>query len=394
MRPETKLIHHIQGCSETGAISTPIYQTSTFVQDAPGVNRGYDYSRSNNPTRAALESLIAELEGGHAGFAFGSGLAAVDAVAKLLSSGDHIVAVDDIYGGSYRSFTHIYQKLGIEVSYVDTTNPENVANALQPNTKLVWLESPTNPTLKISDIQQIARIAHAAGALVVVDNTFASPVLQKPIDLGADLVLHSATKYLAGHSDVIAGLVVTKTPELSEQIKFVQNASGAILGPFDSWLTIRGIETAYLRVTRQSNSAQKIAEWLEKQPGIRQVHYPGLKSHVNHYIAAKQQRGFGGVISFSLEEDTVSNAVKFVTETVLFQLAESLGGVKSLLCHPASMTHKGTPREIRQAAGITDSTIRLSIGIEDADDLISDLERALEITLKNITKEEACLTEA
>lgn len=383
MRPETKLIHSIQGCPETGALSTPIYQTSTFVQDAPGVNRGYDYARSNNPTRAALEALIAELEGGDAGFAFGSGLAAVDAVLKLLSSGDHIVAVDDIYGGSYRSFTRIYQKLGIDVTYVDTTNPENVALALQSNTKLVWLESPTNPTLKISDIQTISKIAHSAGALVVVDNTFASPILQKPIHLGADIIVHSATKYLAGHSDVIAGLVVTKTPELSEEIKFVQNASGAILGPFDSWLTIRGIETAYLRVQRQSESALKIATWLEKQPGIASVNYPGLKSHPNHYIAAKQQSGFGGVISFSLENDSEEAAVEFVTNTELFQLAESLGGVKSLLCHPARMTHKSTPREHRLAAGINDSTIRLSVGIEDADDLIEDLENTLSIISKN-----------
>lgn len=390
MQLETRLIHQIQGCSGTGAISTPIYQTSTFVQDAPGVNRGYDYARSNNPTRAALENLIANLEGGHAGFAFGSGLAAVDAVVKLLSAGDHIVAVDDIYGGSYRSFTHIYEKFGIDVSYVDTTDANNVLAAIRPETKLVWLESPTNPTLKISDIDAISGIAHKAGALVVVDNTFASPVLQRPFEWGADIVIHSATKYLAGHSDVIAGLVVTKTPELSEQIKFIQNATGGILGPFDSWLTIRGIETAWLRVHKQSESALKIAEWISHHPEVAEVHYPGLKSHLNHEIAAKQQDGFGGIITISLKEDTIEAAERFVTSTQLFKLAESLGGVKSLLCHPASMTHKSTPREHRLKAGIRDSTIRLSVGIEDTFDLIADLGQ----TFVKLKTEESCLTEA
>lgn len=389
MRPETKLLHHISGCSETGAISTPIYQTSTFVQDAPGVNRGYDYARSNNPTRAVLESLIAHLEGGAAGYAFASGLAAVDAVVKLLSAGDHIVAVDDIYGGSYRSFTHIYQKLGIEVTYVDTTKAENVAEAIQSNTKLVWLESPTNPTLKISDIATISEIAHASNALVVVDNTFASPILQRPIEFGADIIIHSATKYLAGHSDVIAGLVVTKTQELGDQIKFVQNATGGVLGPFDSWLTVRGIETADLRVRKQSESALKIARWLSKHPLVDKVHYPGLESHLNHNIAAKQQEAFGGVISFSLKEDTQDAAIRFVTSTQLFQLAESLGGVKSLLCHPANMTHKSTPVEHRLKAGIQDSLVRLSVGIEAAEDLIQDLEGAF---VKS-QKAEACLQE-
>lgn len=390
MRRETRLLHHIQGCRETGAISTPIYQTSTFVQDAPGVNRGYDYARSNNPTRAVLESTIADLEGGAAGYAFASGLAAVDAVVKLLSSGDHIVAVDDIYGGSYRSFTHIYEKLGIEVSYVDTTKVENVVNAIQSNTKLVWLESPTNPTLKISDIAQISEIVHARGALVVVDNTFASPILQRPIELGADIIIHSATKYLAGHSDVIAGLVVTKTQELGDKIKFVQNATGGVLGPFDSWLTIRGIETADLRVRKQSESAQLIAEWLENHPSIKHVNYPGLKSHVNHEVAASQQEAFGGVISFSLHDDTQEQAIEFVKNTSLFQLAESLGGVKSLLCHPATMTHKSTPIEHRLSAGINESLIRLSVGIEAVEDLIADLEE----TFATLKTEEPCLENA
>ncbi|KAB2814624.1 trans-sulfuration enzyme family protein [Phaeocystidibacter luteus] len=390
MRRETKLIHQISGCGETGAISTPIYQTSTFVQDAPGVNRGYDYARSNNPTRAALESLIAELEGGSNGYAFASGLAAVDAVVKLLSAGDHIVAVDDIYGGSYRSFTHIYEKLGIEVSYVDTSDPVNVAEAIRENTKLVWLESPTNPTLKVSDISAICEIAHRRNALVVVDNTFASPILQRPIEFGADIIIHSATKYLAGHSDVIAGLVVTKTPELGEQIKFVQNATGGILGPFDSWLTIRGIETADLRVRKQSESALKIARWLQSQPEVDIVNYPGLVTHPNHEVAKKQQEAFGGVISFSLVDDTQDAAIEFVTKTELFQLAESLGGVKSLLCHPATMTHKSTPREHRLQAGIHESTVRLSVGIEAAEDLIEDLQN----TFVSLQKSEPCLEKA
>lgn len=391
MKEETLLIHSVGVNDETGAISTPIYQTSTFVQEAPGVNKGFDYARSNNPTRQALEDLIATLEGGHKGFAFASGLAAVDAVVKLLSAGDHIVAVDDIYGGSYRSFTYIYKKFGIEVSYVDTTDAENVAKAIQSNTKLVWLESPTNPTLKISDIESIAKIAHQHNALLVVDNTFASPILQKPIALGADLIIHSATKYLAGHSDVIAGCVVTANEELSNQIKFIQNATGGILGPFDSWLTIRGIETASLRVFKQSENALKIAQWLENRPEVDKIYYPGLKGHKNHEIAARQQKAFGGVISFSLKVDTVDSAVSFVTSTGLFKLAESLGGVKSLLCHPASMTHKSTPPEHRQKAGIQDSLIRLSVGIEDADDLIDDLENAF---AKLSIPAEECLIEA
>jgi cystathionine beta-lyase len=347
------------------------------VQDAPGVNKGYDYARSNNPTRETLENIIAKLEGGIKASAFASGLAAIDAVVKLLQSGDEILAVDDIYGGAFRLFTHIYAKFGIKVNYVDTTDVANVLDAITPNTKLIWLESPTNPTLKISDIAGIAKIAKQYGILLCVDNTFASPVLQQPIKLGADLVVHSATKYLGGHSDLIAGLVVSATQELGEQIKFIQNASGAILSPNDSWLIIRGVETLHLRMQEHCRNAEKVATFLAQHPVINKVYYPGLLSHPNHHIAAKQQSGFGGIISFTLKNDTEDAAKQVVCSTQLFKLAESLGGIKSLLCHPANMTHKSIPAEKRRAAGVSDSLIRLSIGLEQADDLIRDIEQAL-----------------
>lgn len=372
----TQLIHSIPVDPLTGAVSVPIYQTSTFVQDAPGVNKGYDYARSGNPTRTALETLIATLEKGAEGIAFASGLAAIDAVIKLLESGDEILAVDDIYGGAFRIFTHIYQKFGITVRYVDTTVAENVLNSITPKTKLIWLETPTNPTLKVSDIESIAKIAKINNSLLCVDNTFASPALQQPIALGADIVVHSATKYLGGHSDLIAGLVVTKEKELGERIKFIQNASGAILSPFDSWLVIRGIETLQLRIKQHCINAQAIAGFLESHPEVEKVYYPGLKNHFNHAIAAKQARGFGGVVSFTLKENTIAAAAAFVTATNYFKLAESLGGVKSLLCHPAQMTHKSIPETIRRASGVADSLIRLSIGLEDVADLITDLENA------------------
>jgi cystathionine beta-lyase len=383
MKNETLAIHTILSDELTGAISTPIYQTSTFVQESPGTNKGYDYSRSNNPTRNALEQAIAKLEYGNAGFAFGSGLAAVDAILKLLSSGDEIIAVEDIYGGSFRLFEHIYKKLGITVHYVDACKVENVKNAINIKTKLIWLESPTNPTLKIADIKAIASIEKADDCYLVVDNTFASPVLQNPIKLGADIVLHSATKYLAGHSDVIAGLVVTATSYLSEKIKFIQNSTGAILGPFDSWLTLRGIQTLHLRVKKQCENAFHAALFLAQSEFVDKVYYPGLQNHPNYTIAKKQQNGlYGGIISFSLKEDYEENAIKFITSTKLFKLAESLGGVKSLVCHPATMTHKSTPKKHRHHVGINDSLIRLSFGIEDSQDLIKDLKQALDITIK------------
>lgn len=374
---DTQIIHDIPVDQLTGAISVPIYQTSTFVQEAPGLNKGFDYSRTNNPTRATLEQLLAKLEEGDAGFAFASGLAAIDAVLKLLKSGDEIIACDDIYGGTFRIFTHIYEKFGIKVTYVDTTNIENVLNAITEKTKFVWIETPTNPTLKISDIRAIAAIAKTVDALLVVDNTFASPILQQPITLGADVVIHSATKYLGGHSDIIAGAVITRTKALSEQLKFIQNSSGGVLGPFDSWLLIRGIETLPLRIKKHSENAKIIADFLVNHPAIKNLYYPGLATHPNHEVAAKQQSAFGSVISFSLKTDNIAAAEKVVTQTKLFKLAESLGGVKSLICHPAQMTHKSIPSITRQAAGISDSLIRLSVGLEDAEDLIADLKFAL-----------------
>ncbi|HWC53917.1 MAG TPA: PLP-dependent aspartate aminotransferase family protein [Chitinophagaceae bacterium] len=374
----TQLIHSIPVDPLTGAISVPIYQTSTFVQEAPGVNKGFDYARTNNPTRASLEEIIAKLEHGSTGIAFSSGLAAIDAVIKLLQSGDEILAVDDIYGGAFRLFTHIYQKFGIKVNYTDTTNAENVFNAITEKTKLIWIETPTNPTLKISDIEAIGKIAKAHHCLLCVDNTFASPALQQPILLGADIVIHSATKYLGGHSDLIAGLVVTKEKETGEKIKFIQNASGAILAPFDSWLVIRGIETLSLRIKQHCLNAQTIAEYLETHPLVDKVFYPGLTTHRNHEIAAKQSKGFGGIVSFTLKNDTEEAATSFVTSTKLLRLAESLGGVKSLLCHPAQMTHKSIPAERRRAAGVADSLIRLSVGLEEASDLVKDIEQAFE----------------
>jgi cystathionine beta-lyase len=372
----TTLIHCIPVDELTGAVSVPIYQTSTFVQESPGVNKGYDYARTGNPTRATLENIIAKLENGSTGIAFGSGLAAIDAVLKLLRAGDEILAVDDIYGGAFRLFTHIYEKFGITVNYVDTTNAENVFEAITPAVKLVWIETPTNPTLKISDIEAIARIAKSNNSILCVDNTFASPALQQPLDLGADLVVHSATKYLGGHSDLIAGLVVTKEKELGDKIKFIQNASGAILSPFDSWLVIRGIETLNLRIKQHCTNAQLIAEFLQTHPAVDTVYYPGLKSHPNHAIAAKQASGFGGIVSFTLKDDTEEAATAFVTSTKYFKLAESLGGVKSLLCHPAQMTHKSIPVDRRRASGVKDSLVRLSVGLEEAEDLISDLQQA------------------
>lgn len=384
----TDIIHSVPVDELTGSISVPVYQTSTFVQQAPGVHKGYDYARSNNPTRKALENIVAKLEGGDDAFAFATGLAAIDAVAKLLSAGDEIIAVDDIYGGAYRLFTHIYEKLGIKIHYVDTTDAENILEFINEKTKLIWIESPTNPTLKVSDIQKISEIAKPFGALVVVDNTFASPVAQLPFELGADIIIHSATKYLAGHSDLVAGLVVTKTKELSEKIKFIQNATGGILGPWDCFLAIRGIETLELRVRQQSENAIKIAKYLTTRHEVDKVYYPGLTTHKNHEIATKQQNGlFGGVISFSLKDDTVEAANQFVTSTKYFKLAESLGGVKSLLCHPAQMTHASIPREKRLESGIQDSLIRLSCGIEDVEDLIADVDAALNKKEKLIFKE-------
>ena len=407
----TETLHAIPVDELTGAVSVPVYQTSTYVQEAPGVNKGYDYGRTGNPTRRALEKIVAQLESGDSAFAFATGLAAIDSVLKLLSAGDEIVAVDDIYGGAYRLFTNVYQKMGIRIKYVDTTDVQNVANAITDRTRLVWIESPTNPTLKITDIAAVCQVVKEVSArfdhgprksetgdpgtplherdtrpLVVVDNTFASPVVQNPIELGADLVIHSATKYLGGHADLLAGIVVTATPELSAQIKYVQNASGGILAPWDCFLVIRGIETLELRVERQCENAMKVARFLAEHPDVDQVYYPGLEGHKNHDIAKSQQKGlFGGIVSFTLKQDTEEAAIAFVSSTKYFKLAESLGGVRSLCCQPAKMTHASVPRERRLASGIKDSLIRLSVGIEAADDLTADLAQAFEAVRDGVT---------
>jgi len=383
MKDSTKILQSIPVDPLTGSIAVPIYQTSTFVQEAPNVNRGFDYTRTNNPTRKILEEIAAQLENGRYGLAFSSGLAAIDCVVKLLNAGDEIIAVDDIYGGAYRLFTTVYNRFGIKVRFADTTDPENVRRAINQDTRLVWLESPTNPLLKVSDIRKISKIVKENGLLVCVDNTFATPIIQKPLDLGADIVLHSATKYIGGHTDVLAGIVVTGSQDLGERLKYIQNATGAVLSPFDSWLLIRSIETLKLRVEKHSHNALRIAEFLEGKEGIKNLYYPGLKSHPDYAVALQQQKLPGAIISFSLDEDTEENAVKFVTSTKLFKLAESLGGAKSLICHPPTMTHKSVPRDRRLQSGINDSLIRLSVGLEDAEDLIDDLDQALLKVNKN-----------
>lgn len=383
MQATTRLLQSIPVDELTGAIAVPIYQTATFVQESPGVNKGFDYSRTNNPTRQTLEKIVAQLEGGEVGIAFSSGLAAIDAVLKLLESGDEIIAVDDIYGGAFRLFEKVYRKFGVSVRYVDTTDLKQVFAAITPRTKLIWLETPTNPTLKISDIAAIARLAKQQNIFLCVDSTFASPAGQLPLSLGADIVVHSATKYIGGHSDVIAGVVITRTRELGDRIRFYQNACGAILSPFDSFLLIRGIETLHLRIKAQSGSAQAIAEFLHRHPAVDKVYYPGLPSHPGHALAARQQQGFGAIVSFTLRGDSKAAALALVTHTVCFNLAESLGGVKSLVAHPATMTHASIPEARRHEAGVTDSLIRLSVGLEEAEDLINDLDAALQIAVQH-----------
>jgi len=374
----TQLIHSIPVDEQTGAIAVPIYATSTFVQEAPGINKGFDYARTANPTRKTLESLMAVLEKGQTGLAFSSGLAAIDAVIKLLKSGDEILAVDDIYGGAFRLFTAVYEQYGIQVKLVNTADAAAVENAITGATKLIWLETPSNPTLKVSDIAAIARIAKKNGCLLCVDNTFATPICQQPLTLGADIVMHSATKYLAGHSDLIAGILVTADAELGKKLQYFQNACGAILSPFDSWLVIRGLETLHLRIKQQEQTAQEIAAYLSQHPAVAHVTYPGLPTHPQHAIAKKQSNGFGGMVSFSLVNDTSEAVLPVITQTRLFKLAESLGGIKSLLSHPASMTHKSIPVEKRIAAGVKNSLIRLSVGLEEAKDLIADLAQVLD----------------
>jgi cystathionine beta-lyase/cystathionine gamma-synthase len=362
----------------TGAVMMPIYATSTYVQQSPGVNKGFDYARTKNPTRMAFERCVADLEGGTAAFAFASGLAAISTTLECLDHGSHIVAVDDLYGGSRRLFERVRKRsMGLETSYVDLTDAGALEAAIRPNTRLVWIETPTNPTLRLVDLERIAAIAKRRGIWAAADNTFASPYIQRPLEFGFDLVVHSTTKYLNGHSDMVGGVaIVGGNAELGERMKFLQNAIGGIQGPFDSFLALRGLKTLALRMERHCASALKIAQWLERHPKVRRVYYPGLASHPQHAIAQKQMRAFGGMISADLH-GTLDDAKRFLERCRLFALAESLGGVESLIEHPALMTHGSVPPEVRAALGITDTLVRLSVGIEDADDLIADLSAAL-----------------
>lgn len=356
---------------------TPIYQTSTYVQEAPGVNKGFEYARSQNPTRKALEEACAEIENGKFGLVFSSGVAATDAVIKLLSPGDEVIAANDMYGGTYRLFMKVFEKFGLKFNYVDTTNPSNVQAAVTANTKLIWLETPTNPLMNITDIKAISAIAKQAGALLCVDNTFASPYLQNPLDLDADIVMHSSTKYLGGHSDVIQGCLVMNDAELREKLYFIQKSCGAVPGPMDCFLVLRGIKTLAVRMRAHCENGEKIAHWLKAHPKVGKVYWPGFTDHPGYAVAKAQMRGFGGMISFELKDDSVDEAKRVLSSTKVFSLAESLGGVESLINHPASMTHASIPREERLKNGLSDSLIRLSVGIEDAEDLIEDLKQAI-----------------
>lgn len=377
MKFSTRAIHAGQEPDpSTGAVMTPIFQTSTYAQAGLGEHKGFEYSRTQNPTRSALEACIASLEEGQYGLAFASGMAAESAVLSLLSAGDHLVACDDLYGGSYRIFERVMRRYEVETSYVAADNAAAYERAIRPNTKMIWLETPTNPLLNLADIAAIADIAHRHQLLLVVDNTFASPYFQQPLKLGADIVVHSTTKYINGHSDVIGGALVTSNEEAYQAIKFYQNAAGAVPSPFDSWLTLRGIKTLAVRMRQHEENALAVARFLGEHPRVEKVYYPGLPTHPGHELAKRQMSGFGGMVSFQFkgsydDVDTVVRRFK------VFALAESLGGVESLVCHPATMTHGSIPREIREARGLTDTLLRLSIGIEDSEDLLADLEQAL-----------------
>ncbi|GIW72405.1 MAG: cystathionine gamma-lyase [Planctomycetota bacterium] len=360
----------------TGAVMTPIFQTSTYVQPFPARHKGYEYSRTQNPTRQALEACLAALEGGGEGIAFASGMAAIDAVLRLLETGNHVVAGNDLYGGTYRLFKRVYERFGLAFSFVDTTDLDAVRAAIRPETALLWIETPSNPLLRVSDLAALARLAHEHGALAVADNTFATPLLQRPLDLGIDIVVHSTTKYLGGHSDVVGGSAITREPELARRLRFLQNSAGAVPGPLDCFLTLRGAKTLHVRMERHCDNAERIARWLCEHPRVARVHYPGLPDHPGHAIASRQMRRFGGMVSFELRGNA-EDAMQVCTRTRLFACAESLGGVESLIEHPASMTHASIPAEVRRLAGLEDGLLRLSVGIEDADDLIEDLGQAL-----------------
>lgn len=374
----TKMIHAgAEPDPSTGAIMTPIYQTSTYVQEAPGKNKGYEYARSQNPTRTALETAFAMIENGKFGLAFSSGVAATDAVIKLLAPGNEVICGNDMYGGTYRLFTKVFEKFGIRFHYVDMRDISNIEKQINNNTKLIWLETPTNPLMNICDIAAIAAIARSKNILTCVDNTFASPYLQNPLDLGADMVMHSVTKYLGGHSDVIQGALMMNDANLREQLYFIQKSCGAVPGPMDCFLVLRGIKTLGVRMRQHCENGRVIANWLRHHPKVSHVYWPGFEDHTGHALAKKQMRDFGGMISFELKNNSIEEARRVLSSTRLFSLAESLGGVESLINHPASMTHASIPREERIKNGLSDSLIRLSVGIEDADDLIQDLEKAI-----------------
>lgn len=378
MKFNTKVIHAgVHPDPVTGAIMTPIYQTSTYVQDGPGNHKGFEYARTQNPTRQVLEDNLAALENGFGGICFGSGMAAMDAIIKLLKSGDEVLATNDLYGGSYRLLVKVFKNFGLESRFIPMSDVGFVKSQISSKTRLIWIETPTNPLLNIIDINAISEIAKERNILVCVDNTFASPYLQNPLDLGADLVLHSATKYLGGHSDVVHGAVISKSKEHYEQLKFIQNASGAVPGPMDCFLILRGIKTLHIRIQRSCENARALAEYLLQHPKISRVLYPGFKNHPNHELAKKQMKDFGAMISFDLKDGQFESARKVLASTTIFACAESLGGVESLIGHPASMTHASIPREERLANGLTDSLIRLSVGIEDIEDLKYDLDHAL-----------------
>jgi cystathionine gamma-lyase len=378
MKFPTKCIHAgVEPDPSTGAIMTPIFQTSTYVQSAPGDHKGYEYSRTHNPTRTALQNALAALENGKHGLCFATGMAAIDAVIKLLQPGDEVVSTNDLYGGSYRIFTKIFAPFGIKFTFVDMADPANVAAAITPKTRLVWVETPTNPTLRIVDIAAVAKLTKGKDILLAVDNTFASPYLQNPLDLGADIVMHSVTKFLGGHSDVVMGALVVNDDVLAERLAFIQNSCGSTPGPQDCFLVLRGLKTLHLRMERHCANGRAVAEFLAQHPKVGQVYWPGLPDHPNHAVAKRQMRGFGGMMSFTIKGDRMEDAMHFLSTCKLFSLAESLGGVESLMGHPASMTHASIPREERIKTGVTDSLIRLSVGVEDAGDLIADLARAL-----------------
>ncbi|RYD55285.1 MAG: cystathionine gamma-synthase [Sphingobacteriales bacterium] len=374
----TRLIHAgVEPDPSTGAIMTPIYQTSTYVQAAPGDHKGYEYARTQNPTRTVLQNALASIENGKYALSFGSGMAATDAVAKLLMPGDEVIVANDLYGGTYRIFTKVFSNYGIKFHFIDMSNAENIRGYINDKTKMIWTETPTNPLLNIVDIEACAKIAKEKNLLLVVDNTFASPYLQNPLDFGADIILHSATKYLGGHSDVVHGALIMNDAGLEERLRFIQNSCGAVPGPHDCWLVLRGIKTLHVRMQRHCENGKAIAEFLRSNPKVGKVYWCGFPDHPNHDVAKKQMRDFGGMISFTLKDDNLDAAMDLLKKTKLFSLAESLGGVESLIGHPASMTHGSIPREERVKNGLVDSLIRLSVGIEDIDDLIADLKEAI-----------------